>query len=82
MSTVLRISGFEFRIYPNDHRPAHVHVFRGDDVIVIDVSGGQPKQREVHGMKRNDARRALQIAKGNLRALQEEWRRMHGPRLR
>jgi hypothetical protein len=82
MPTVLREAGFEFVVYPNDHLPAHVHVFHGDDAAVIDVSGLGPELRAVFGMKKQEVRRALRIATDNLSALQNGWTQIHGSRLR
>ena len=35
--TVLRESGYQFVIYSNEHEPAHVHVYKGDDVARIQL---------------------------------------------
>ncbi len=35
MPTVKRIDGLRVVIYPNDHRPAHVHVIGGDSEAVL-----------------------------------------------
>ncbi|MCY4396412.1 MAG: DUF4160 domain-containing protein [Rhodospirillaceae bacterium] len=37
MPTVLRLDGLRVVIYPNDHRPAHVHVVGGDGEAVFDL---------------------------------------------
>ena len=38
MPTVKRIDGLRVVIYPNDHRPAHVHVIGSDSEAVFDLS--------------------------------------------
>ena len=35
MPTVLRIGGLRVVIYPNDHRPAHVHVIGDGEAVFI-----------------------------------------------
>ena len=35
--TVLRQDGYQFVIFPNDHTPAHVHVFRADEECVFNL---------------------------------------------
>ncbi len=37
MPTVKRIDGSRVVIYPNDHRPAHVHVIGSDSEAVFDL---------------------------------------------
>ena len=49
MPTVLRLDGFEVRIYLNDHEPAHVHVFRagGEAKIKLGLGGQEPMLLQV-----------------------------------
>jgi hypothetical protein len=35
--TVLRQDGYQIVIFPNDHRPAHVHVFKADEECVFNL---------------------------------------------
>ena len=35
MPTIYRQNGFEVMIYTNDHRPAHVHIFKADGEVLI-----------------------------------------------
>jgi Domain of unknown function (DUF4160) len=37
MATVLRLEGLRVTIYPNDHRPAHVHVIGAGREAVFDL---------------------------------------------
>jgi hypothetical protein len=82
MPTVLRLLGFEFVVFPNDHLPAHVHAYHGDDVVVIDVSGAEPTVRRILGMKPRDVQRAVELATAHMGVLRQGWSRLHGPRLR
>ncbi|MGI9107125.1 MAG: hypothetical protein ACR2G4_12860 [Pyrinomonadaceae bacterium] len=47
-------------IYTNDHRPAHVHVYKSG-LVVINLNNRRtlPDIREVFGMSRKDVRDAL-----------------------
>jgi hypothetical protein len=54
MPTILRVRGFEVRVFNHDHRPPHVHVYRGTVSIVIALSPveivrkqGRPTRAEV-----------------------------------
>ena len=41
MPTVLRERGFDIMIYLNDHPPPHVHVFRAEGEVVINLGEGE-----------------------------------------
>jgi hypothetical protein len=51
MPTILRLGGLRVVIYPNDHRPAHVHVVGagGEAVFILNCPEGPPDLREVYG---------------------------------
>ena len=63
MPTVLRVDGFQVRIFPNDHPPAHVHVFKTGAAIVIELGTASrpPRIREISGMARPDAVKAVTL---------------------
>ncbi|HEY1452974.1 MAG TPA: DUF4160 domain-containing protein [Roseiarcus sp.] len=48
MPTVLRFDSLHVVIYPNDHRPAHVHVrgAAGEAVFILHCPTGPPALRE------------------------------------
>src|SRR3546814_12258644 len=80
MPTVLRIDGLRVVIYPNDHRPAHVHVkgADGEAVFILHCTDGPPELRESYGFKLpalGGIKDALQAA---LAALFAEWSAIHG----
>lgn len=54
MPTVLRLDGLRVVIYPDDHRPAHVHVIGagGEAVFILNCPDGPPRLREVNGFSR------------------------------
>ena len=77
MPTILRIGGWRFVVYPNDHLPAHVHVIGPGWVAVVNLHG--PAVREVVGpCSERDARRVLDLAREHGAALLEGWGRFHG----
>ncbi len=55
MPTVLRFEGMRVVIYPNDHRPAHVHVIgaSGEAVFNLQCPDGPPVMRENFGLGRS-----------------------------
>ena len=80
MPTVLRFDGLRVVIYPNDHRPAHVHVVGDGREAVFDLQcqNGPPELRENYGFARPDLTRIKKALAGALGALCEAWRRIHG----
>jgi hypothetical protein len=78
MPTVLEIQGFAFRFYANDHRPAHVHVLRGNvlvAVIIIGEPGSLPALREVTKQaKKPDIKKALKLVFDHQDRLLQEWK--------
>ncbi len=80
MSTVLRIGGLRVVIWPNDHRPAHVHVkgAAGEAVFNLHCPGGPPALRESYGFRLADLNRIEDMLAAAIIALCEEWRTIHG----
>lgn len=80
MPTVLRLGGLRVVIYPNDHRPAHVHVkgADGEAVFVLNCPGGPPELRESFGFKLTDLS-GIEIALiADLAILCGQWSAIHG----
>lgn len=80
MPTVLRFDGLRVAIYPNDHRPAHVHVLGagGEAVFVLNCPDGPPQVREVFGFKLAELRAIEGRLAGALGPLCGEWKVRHG----
>lgn len=80
MPTVLRLDGLRVVIYPNDHRPAHVHVIGagGEAVFVLNCPGGPPELRESYGFSRKDVGRIAGQLVDHLSELCPRWSEIHG----
>lgn len=80
MPTVHRFDGLRVVIYPNDHRPAHVHVVgvSGEAVFVLHCPDGPPELRESYGFGLADVRRIRGVLAAAVAALCDDWRRIHG----
>ena len=76
MPTVHREGPFRFVIWPDDHRPPHVHCFRGNEEVVIFLESGEV--RNVVGMQERDVTRAIQIVHTQHQKLLASWRQIHG----
>lgn len=80
MPTVHRFDGLRVIVYPNDHRPAHVHV-RGPDgeaVFILNCPEGPPELRESYGFARPELNRIKDALVDVLAHLCKEWRIIHG----
>lgn len=80
MPTLLRLAGLRVTIYPNDHRPAHIHELGpgAEAVFVLNCPDGPPELRESCGFNLSEARRIGAMLGGGLARLCEEWTRIHG----
>jgi hypothetical protein len=80
MPTVLRFDGLRVTIYPNDHRPAHVHVIGAGSEAVFDLRcpHGPPELRENYGFARRDVTRIAADLAAHLAELCHAWERIHG----
>lgn len=80
MPTVLRFDGLRVVIYPNDHRPAHVHVIGNgcEAVFNLHCQNGPPELRENYGFGRPEVTRIEKALSEALSALCEAWRIIHG----
>lgn len=80
MPTILRIGGLRVVIWPNDHRPAHVHVIGSDGEAVFNLRcpGGPPELRESYGFRLAELNRMEDALAAELATLCVEWRTIHG----
>ncbi|MBV8594562.1 MAG: DUF4160 domain-containing protein [Caulobacteraceae bacterium] len=80
MPTVLRFDGLRVVLYPNDHRPPHVHV-RGagsEAVFNLNCPDGPPPLRGSFGFATSALNRIQSALTANLAALCDAWERVHG----
>ena len=80
MPTILTISGLRVVIYPNDHRPAHVHVIGNgcEAVFSQHCPKGPPELRENYHFSRKDLAKIADELAANLVAACSQWRQRHG----
>ena len=77
MPTIHSEHGFRFIIYPNDHEPAHVHVWKAGTEAKIQMLS-EPELLEVSGMRQKDAFRALDIVEEHQQEFLMKWEQYHG----
>lgn len=80
MPTALRFDGLRVVIYPNDHRPAHVHVLGrgGEAVFKLNCPIGPLDLRESFGFSGPELRRILDRLMSALAQLCRTWEAIHG----
>jgi hypothetical protein len=83
MPTVIDRDGFKVRVLgpPREHPPAHVHVERGREALVVmrlGIDGGPPKIWQVYKMRNQDVIRAFRLVEENHELLLAEWEKIHG----
>jgi hypothetical protein len=80
MPTIFVIFGLRVVIYPNDHRPAHVHVEGGGKEAVFNLHcpDGPPELRENYGFSQKELSKIATALSENLTVLCTKWRDIHG----
>jgi hypothetical protein len=80
MPTILRFSGLRVAVYPNDHRPAHVHVIGSGHEAVFNLNcpDGPARLRENYGFSRPELKRIRSVLERNLTELCSAWEVIHG----
>lgn len=79
MPVVFRIGGLRVVIWPNDHRPAHVHVkgAEGEAVFNLNCPPARPSCAS-YGFRLSDVNRIEAALAEVVPMLCEEWRTIHG----
>ncbi|HMD84863.1 MAG TPA: DUF4160 domain-containing protein [Terriglobia bacterium] len=80
MPTALRFDGLRVVIYPNDHRPAHVHVVGGgrEAVFRLNCPVGPVELRENYGFPRRETTHIQAVLMEHLDELCGAWEEIHG----
>lgn len=79
MPKVDEIDGLRVVIYPNDHRPAHVHVIgENEAVFKLNCPSGPPELRQNYGFTSSDVTKIKAALMSNIAHLCTEWSKIHG----
>ncbi len=80
MPTAMVIFGLRVVIYPNDHRPAHVHVIGNGCEAVFDLHcpKGPPELRENYGFARKALIKIADELATHMAVLCARWKEIHG----
>jgi hypothetical protein len=79
MPTVLRLGALRVVIYPNDHKPAHVHVIgKGSEAIFnLHCPDGPPELRENYRFSGPELTAIAALLAKHFAELCVEWRKIH-----
>jgi hypothetical protein len=80
MPMILRLNGIRVVIWPNDHRPAHVHVVGavGEAVFLLHCPDGPPTLRESFGFRMSEVNRIEELLGAKVATLCAAWSEIHG----
>lgn len=80
MPTVLSIFGLRVVIYPNDHRPAHVHVMgKGCEAVFnLHCPAGRRNCARTMAFRPGTLGKIIDALVAHLAALCRDWRGIHG----
>ena len=78
--TVHREDGFQFRIFPNDHSPPHVHAVKAGGFAKIAIGGVEepPCLLEARRLKDREIVRAVRIVERESQKFMLAWTDIHG----
>lgn len=76
MPTIFELFGLRFFFYADEHSPIHVHIVKGDAEAKIEID---PEIKLIynHGLKVQDVRRVIRLAKMYKDDIIEIWCRYH-----
>jgi hypothetical protein len=80
MPTILRLGRLRVVVYPNDHRPAHVHVIGREHEAVFrpNCPAGPPELRENYGFSQAEITAIRRELTNRLARLCNAWEQIHG----
>ena len=80
MPTILFINGFQFIIWPDDHEPPHVHVFKADGEAKVKIGNSEqaPTLVTIYRLTRREARFIWSVVAEHQEELLDAWEKIHG----
>jgi hypothetical protein len=69
--------GFVVIMYPNDHRPAHVHVYHGDKLARVNFEPEGLEIMDNAGFRSRDLKNILELLQPYREQLIELWNEIH-----
>ncbi len=76
MPTILRVNGYRFFFFSNEHEPIHVHIEKGDKYAKIDVVS--LKIEENYKLTSKECKELLKIVETHRDRIVEVWNEYFG----
>lgn len=76
MPTVLRVKGYRFIIFTNDHNPPHIHVQHAEGAVKVELD--PIRIVEYYQLNRRQLNEIVQIVEENREFLLRKWREFQG----
>jgi len=71
MPTVLRIDGFRFFFFSNEHTPEHIHIEKDDMYARIELES--LRVTDSYNISSKDLKKLIELVVKNKKQLQKEW---------
>jgi hypothetical protein len=71
LPTVLRVDGFRFFFFSDEHLPLHIHVEKGDGYMRVELE--TLKVSKCYKLSKNDERKIITIIQEHKQKLIGEW---------
>jgi len=78
MPTILRINGYRFFFFSNEHEPIHIHIEKSDKYAKIDVKSIEVIENYKFTSK--ELKELVKIVKANQEKIVEAWNEYFGKR--
>ena len=80
MPTILTINGYRFIIWPSDHEPPHVHVFKGGGEAKVNIGDNDqaPQLILACGLNKREAWFIMETVAAHQAQLLNAWEKIHG----
>lgn len=71
MPTILKIDGFRFFFFSDEHTPEHIHIEKGDSYARIELS--ELKVTDSYNLNSKELKKLLKLVKVNRDKLEGAW---------
>ncbi len=71
LPTILKIDGFRFFFFSNEHSPEHIHIEKGDTYARIELES--LKVTDSYNLDSKDLKKLVALVKKNREKLQGDW---------
>ena len=71
MPTVLRIDGFRFFFFSNEHTPEHIHIEKGDTYARIELKS--LKVTDSYNLSSKELKKLIELVRKNKDRLKGDW---------